>query len=123
LPYCPFDSISADPADAYLALGLPEMILTVCRASVASVIARIPRSRLPPRASIRARSAGASFGYLIGGSVQREADRLRVAVQLVMARGHPDLSAHFDRGLHDIFSMEDEIADQLAGALCCAWGA
>src|SRR5438876_7515592 len=62
-------------------------------------------------------------GYLISGSVQREADRLRVAVQLVDgAAGTLIWSAHFDRGLHDIFSLEDEIADQLAGALSVRLG-
>src|SRR5437660_6921232 len=62
-------------------------------------------------------------GFLIGGSVQREADRLRVAVQLVdTAAGTLVWSAHFDRGLHDIFSLEDEIADQLAGALSVRLG-
>ena len=55
--------------------------------------------------------------------MQREADRLRVAVQLVdSAAGTLIWSAHFDRGLHDIFSIEDEIADQLAGALSVRLG-
>ena len=63
-------------------------------------------------------------GYLIGGSVQREADRLRVAVHLVdSAAGTLIWSAHFDRGLHDIFSIEDEIADQIADALSVRLGA
>jgi tetratricopeptide (TPR) repeat protein len=63
-------------------------------------------------------------GYLIGGSVQREADRLRVAVHLVdSAAGTLIWSAHFDRGLHDIFSIEDEIADQIADALSVRIGA
>jgi len=55
--------------------------------------------------------------------VQREADRLRVAVQLVdSAAGTLIWSARFDRGLHDIFSLQDEIADQLAGALSVRLG-
>jgi hypothetical protein len=52
-----------------------------------------------------------------------KADRLRVAVQLVdSAAGTLVWSAHFDRGLHDIFSIEDEIADQIAGALSVRLG-
>ncbi|MGH8133030.1 MAG: winged helix-turn-helix domain-containing protein, partial [Steroidobacteraceae bacterium] len=116
----PFDSISADPADAYLAQGLPEMILNrLSRVSGLSVIARNSSFALPTK-SIDSREIGRRLnsGYLIGGSVQREADRLRVAVQLVdSAAGTLIWSAHFDRGLHDIFSLEDEIADQLAGTL------
>src|ERR1035441_6588847 len=121
----PFDSISADPADAYLAQGLPEMILNrLSRVSGILVIARNSSFALATK-SIDSREIGRRLnsGYLIGGSVQREADRLRVAVQLVdSAAGTLIWSAHFDRGLHDIFSIEDEIADQLAGALSVRLG-
>ena len=48
---------------------------------------------------------------------------MRVAVHLVdSAAGTLIWSAHFDRGLHDIFSIEDEIADQIAGALSVRLG-
>ena len=121
----PFDSISADPADAYLALGLPEMILNrLSRIGGLTVIARNSSFALATK-SIDSREIGRRLnsGYLIGGSVQREADRLRVAVHLVdSASGTMVWSAHFDRGLHDIFSIEDEIADQLAGALSVRLG-
>jgi TolB-like protein/DNA-binding winged helix-turn-helix (wHTH) protein/Tfp pilus assembly protein PilF len=121
----PFDSISADPADAYLAQGLPEMILNrLSRIDGLSVIARNSSFALATK-SIDSREIGRRLnsGYLIGGSVQREADRLRVAVQLVdSAAGTLIWSAHFDRGLHDIFNLEDEIADQLANALSVRLG-
>ena len=49
---------------------------------------------------------------------------MRVAVHLVdSAAGTLIWSAHFDRGLHDIFSIEDEIADQIADALSVRLGA
>ncbi len=122
----PFDNISADPDDAYLAQGLPEMILNrLSRIDGLSVIARTSSFALPTK-NIDSSEIGRRLnsGYLIGGSVQREADRLRVAVHLVdSAAGTLIWSAHFDRGLHDIFSVEDEIADQLAGALSVRIGA
>jgi TolB-like protein/DNA-binding winged helix-turn-helix (wHTH) protein len=121
----PFDNMSPDAADAYLAQGLPEMILNrLSRIDGLSVIARNSSFALPTK-NIDSREIGRRLnsGYLIGGSVQREADRLRVAVQLVdSAAGTLIWSAHFDRGLHDIFSIEDEIADQLAGALSVRLG-
>jgi TolB-like protein/DNA-binding winged helix-turn-helix (wHTH) protein/Tfp pilus assembly protein PilF len=121
----PFDNISADAADAYLAQGLPEMILNrLSRIDGLSVIARNSSFALATK-SINSREIGRRLnsGYLIGGSVQREADRLRVAVQLVdSTAGTLIWSAHFDRGLHDIFSIEDEIADQIAGALSARLG-
>src|SRR6201987_835697 len=83
-----------------------------------------PHLRCQPRRSTPAKSAGRLIsGYLIGGSVQRQADRLRVAVQLVdSTAGTLIWSAHFDRDLHDIFNVEDEIADQIAGALSARLG-
>ena len=121
----PFDNISADPADAYLAQGLPEMILNrLSRINGLSVIARNSSFALTTR-SIDSREIGRRLnsGYLVNGSVQREADRLRVAVQLVdSSTGTLVWASHFDRGLHDIFSIEDEIADQIAGALSVRLG-
>jgi TolB-like protein/DNA-binding winged helix-turn-helix (wHTH) protein/Tfp pilus assembly protein PilF len=122
----PFDNISADAADAYLAQGLPEMILNrLSRIEGLSVIARNSSFALATK-NIDSSEIGRRLnsGYLIGGSVQREADRLRVAVQLVdSAAGTLVWSAHFDRGLHDIFSIEDEIADQIASVLSLRLGA
>jgi TolB-like protein/DNA-binding winged helix-turn-helix (wHTH) protein len=122
----PFDNISADAADAYLAQGFPEMILNrLSRIEGLSVIARNSSFALPTK-NIDSSEIGRRLnsGYLVGGSVQREADRLRVAVQLVdTAAGTVVWSAHFDRGLHDIFSIEDEIADQIADALSVRIGA
>jgi len=121
----PFDNISADAADAYLAQGLPEMILNrLSRIEGLSVIARNSSFALPTK-NIDSSEIGRRLnsGYLIGGSVQREADRLRVAVHLVdTAAGTLVWSAHFDRGLHDIFSIEDEIADQIASVLSVRLG-
>jgi TolB-like protein/Tfp pilus assembly protein PilF len=121
----PFESISADSADAYLAQGLPEMILNrLSRISGISVIARNSSFALATE-SIDSSEIGRRLnsGYLINGSVQRKADRLRVAVQLVDAiAGTQVWSAHFDRDLSDIFSVEDEIADQVADALSARLG-
>jgi TolB-like protein/DNA-binding winged helix-turn-helix (wHTH) protein/Tfp pilus assembly protein PilF len=120
-----FDSISADSADAYLAQGLPEMILNrLSRINGLSVIARNSSFSLDTK-TLDSREIGRRLnsGYLIDGSVQRKSDRLRVAVQLVdTAAGTQVWSAHFDRALGDIFNVEDEIADQVADALAARLG-
>jgi TolB-like protein/DNA-binding winged helix-turn-helix (wHTH) protein len=120
-----FDSISADSADAYLAQGLPEMILNrLSRINGLSVIARNSSFSLDTK-TIDSREIGRRLnsGYLIDGSVQRRADRLRVAVQLVDTQAGTQVwSAHFDRALGDIFNVEDEIADQVADALSARLG-
>ena len=62
-------------------------------------------------------------GYLVGGSVQREGDRLRVNVHLVAASsGIMVWSSRFDRPLHEIYGLEDDISDQLADAIAARTG-
>ncbi len=121
----PFDNISPDAADAYLAQGVPEMILNrLSRINGLSVIARNSSFALTTK-GIDSREIGRRLdsGYLVNGSVQRESDRLRVAVQLVdTAAGTQIWSAHFDRPLSDIFNVEDEVADQVADALSTRLG-
>jgi TolB-like protein/DNA-binding winged helix-turn-helix (wHTH) protein len=122
----PFANISADESDAYLGQGLPEMILNrLSGIEGLSVISRYSSFSLPTK-NLDSRELGRRLhsGYLVGGSVQREADRLRVAVQLVdTTAGTQIWSAHFDRSMHDIFNIEDEIANQVADALSARIGA
>ncbi|MEP6548284.1 MAG: winged helix-turn-helix domain-containing protein [Gammaproteobacteria bacterium] len=122
----PFENISADAADAYLARGLPEMVLNrLSRVTGLAVIARNSSFALNT-ANIDSQEIGRRLnsGYLVNGSVQRKADRLRVSVQLVdTAAGTLIWSANFDRALRDIFTVEDEIADQVTGALSARLGA
>ena len=121
----PFDNISPDAADAYLAQGLPEMILNrLSRIDGLSVIARNSSFVLDTR-SIDSREIGRRLnsGYLIGGSVQRETNRLRVAVQLVdTAAGTLVWSAHFDRDMHDILVSRTKLRIKSLVRCRCALG-
>jgi TolB-like protein/DNA-binding winged helix-turn-helix (wHTH) protein len=121
----PFDSISAETSDGYLAQGVPEMILNrLSHVEGLAVIARTSSFALATR-TMDSREIGRRLnsGYLVGGSVQREGDRLRVNVQLVDAStGLMVWSSRFDRPLHDIFDLEDEISDQLADAIALRTG-
>jgi TolB-like protein/DNA-binding winged helix-turn-helix (wHTH) protein len=121
----PFENISADANDAYLARGLPEMILNrLSRVTGLAVIARNSSFALST-ASIDSQEIGRRLnsGYLVNGGVQRKADRLRMSVQLVdTTSGTLIWSATFDRTLNDIFAVEDEIAEQVTGALSARLG-
>src|SRR2546423_15617081 len=95
------------------------MLNRLSRMDGLSVIARNSSFALPTK-NIDSHEIGRRLnsGYLIGGSVQRETDRLRVAVHLEdTAAGTLIWSAHFARGLPDFFSIVDDIADQIAHAL------
>jgi TolB-like protein/DNA-binding winged helix-turn-helix (wHTH) protein len=122
----PFANLSVESADAYLALGVPEMIISrISQSQVFSVIARGSSFALASQ-SLGSREVGSRLNaaYLVGGSIQRDADRLRVDVQLTDAAANTVVwSAHFDRRLRDIFEIEDEIGDQVADALVLRSGA
>jgi TolB-like protein/DNA-binding winged helix-turn-helix (wHTH) protein len=122
----PFENLSTESADAYLALGVPEMIISrMSQSQALSVIARGSSFALASQ-SLGSREIGRrlSAAYLVGGSVQRDGDRLRLDVQLTDAIANTVIwSARFDRKLHDIFEIEDEIGDQVADALVIRSGA
>jgi tetratricopeptide (TPR) repeat protein len=59
-----------------------------------------------------------SVRYVLEGSVQRGANRMRVSVQLIDAESGNHLWAErFDKPLADLFDMQDEIVARLANAL------
>jgi len=62
--------------------------------------------------------AALGVGYLLEGSVRKSADRARIAVNLVrVVDGVNAWSQIYDRNLPDIFAIQAEIAQSVAGAL------
>ena len=116
----PFENLSPDPANEYLALGMAEMVLNrLASVSELVVIAR-SSSFKSAEAKADARETGRKLNarYLVEGGVQRDGDKLRVTARLIDAQSGAQLQAlHFDRALADIFSIQDEIAEKVAGAL------
>src|SRR5262249_47784699 len=116
----PFESLSRDPDNAYLAGGIQEEILT-CLAKIADlkVISRTSTQRYQSKPSNLAEIAR-HFGVdnIFEGSVKKVADQLRVNVKLVDAQADSHLWAEtYDRKLTDIFAVESEIAKGIAEAL------
>jgi len=116
----PFENLSPDPANEYLALGMAEIVLNrLASVSELVVIAR-SSSFKSAEAKADARETGRKLNarYLVEGGVQRDGDKLRVTARLIDAQSGAQLQAlHFDRALADIFSIQDEIAEKVAGAL------
>jgi TolB-like protein/DNA-binding winged helix-turn-helix (wHTH) protein len=116
----PFENLSPDPANEYLGLGMAEMVLNrLASVSELVVIAR-SSSFKSAEAKADARETGRKLNarYLVEGGVQRDGDKLRVTARLIDAQSGAQLQAlHFDRALADIFSIQDEIAEKVAGAL------
>src|SRR5580698_10552212 len=116
----PFDNMSAEAGNDYLADGIVEAI-TAALSCIRSffVIARSSAFTYKGRAT-DAREIGKDLGvaYLLEGSVQKAGSRLRIIVQLIEteARAHV-WSSRFDGAIDDFFDLQDRITEQVAGAL------
>ena len=116
----PFDNMSAETGQDYLADGIVEAI-TAALSCIRSffVIARNSAFTYKGRAT-NARDIGKELGvaYLLEGSVQKAGNRLRIIVQLIETEGGAHVwSSRFDGAIDEFFDLEDRITEQVAGAL------
>ena len=116
----PFDNLSAEAGQDYLADGIVEAI-TAALSCIRSffVIARSSAFTYKGRET-NACDIGKELGvaYLLEGSLQKIGNRLRVIVQLIEAEGGAHVwSSRFDGAIDDFFDLEDRITQQVAGAL------
>jgi adenylate cyclase len=116
----PFANLSADPNDKYFADGMTEEIIsTVSRIGELSVISRTSvmryRDTVMPIGDI---GRELSVGTLLEGSVRKAGNKVRITTQLIDAKNDKHLWAQsYDRDLTDIFAIQGDIAEQVAGAL------
>src|SRR2546423_9537149 len=116
-----FDNLSRDTADAFLVDGLTEAII--------DRLARVPRLSVKSREAVRrlrdrrlenptAIGRGLHATYLVGGSVRRSGEGLRVTVELSRtATGDRVWGEQYDRTENDLFRIESDIATAVAGAI------
>ena len=116
----PFANLSSDPGQDYFADEITESLTTdLSRLSGAFVIARNTAFTFKGK-NVDAREIGKELGvrYVLEGSVQRDASRMRVNVQLIdAATGNHLWADRFDKALADLFEMQDEIVARLANQL------
>jgi len=116
----PFENLSGDPEQEYLADGLTDDIITgLSQLRWFPLIARnssfIYRGK--PISVIR---IGQALGarYLVEGNVRVAGDQLRVSAELIDAEtGHQVWSSKFNRKLDDIFKVQEDVATDIIGAL------
>ncbi len=116
----PFASLGTAKDDEYLAAGIhSELIAQLAQVSGLRVIART--SVLSYRNTGRgAREIGKELGVsaILEGSIQRAGQRVRVTAHLIDAQTEHDLWAkRYDRDLADLFAIETEVAQDIAGKL------
>ncbi len=116
----PFANISPDIADEYFADGMTdELIAVLSKISGLRVVARTSVMRFKGE-KVTANRIGQELrvGSLVEGSVRKSKNRVRITVQLVDTQTEEDLwTETYDRDLQDIFSVQSDIAQQVAKAL------
>lgn len=113
-----FDNLSSDPEMQFFSDGVSEeLIQRLSRGAGLNVIGRTSSFQFRGE---RKADAAAILGcsHLLDGSIQRAAGRVRVNTSLVEARSKRTLwSDRYDRGLEDIFAVQDEISECIATSL------
>ncbi|MGB8593258.1 MAG: protein kinase, partial [Candidatus Acidiferrales bacterium] len=115
-----FENLSGAKEDEYFRDGMSEDIITE--------LLKIKGLRVFPRAtvlpfrdtSLTAPEIGSRLNanYVLGGSLRRAGNRLRINAQLVDAsRDFPVWAERYDRELKDVFEVQEEIARSIAQAL------
>src|SRR5215472_9776601 len=116
----PFENLSRDPDNAYFAEGIKDEILTkLSSVRDIKVISRTSTAKYqskPDNLKTVAQELGVST--ILEGAVQKAGEKVRVNVQLIDARADTHLWAKsYDRDFKDVFSVESEVAEQIAEAL------
>jgi adenylate cyclase len=116
----PFVNMSEDPKQEFLSDGITESIITA--------LSKVPRLFVISRQStffykgkpVKVKKVSEELGvqYVLEGSVQRSADRIRINTQLIDAlTGNHIWAERYNRDLKDIFALQDEITIRILRAI------
>jgi len=116
----PFLNISSDPEQEYFSDGMTEDLITeLSRLTGLFVIARNSVYTFKGKA-VKAEQVSRELGvrYLVEGSVRKANNRIRITAQLIDGNtGYHVWAEYYDRDLHDVFTVQEEIARRITGAL------
>jgi TolB-like protein/DNA-binding SARP family transcriptional activator len=116
----PFANMSPDGANEYFSDGMTEEIMTaLSKVEGLQVAARTSAFAFKgKRESVSEIGRQLGVGTVLEGSVRRAGDRLRVTAQLINVKdGYHLWADSYDRDLRDVFAVQEEIAQAIAGAL------
>ncbi len=116
----PFVNLSSDPDNDYFSDGLTETLL--------HMLAQMPDLKVAARTSsfafkgtnadVREIARTLKVAHILEGSVQLSGETVRITAQLIRADdGFHVWSESYDRTMDDIFAIQDEIAEDVGGAL------
>ena len=117
----PFESLSADPEDAFFAIGVQDEIRNdLAKIADLRVISRNSVMQYKPGLQRNVRGIADALGvaHLVEGNVQRGGDHVEVRAQLINARTGSQLwRKRYDGKRDDIFAIQSEIAKAIADRL------
>jgi adenylate cyclase len=116
----PFTNLSNDPDQQYFADAITED-LTTDLSQIAHMFVISSNTAFTYRNKpVDTRQIGQELGvrYVLEGSVQRSAERIRITARLIDAKTDAHLWAdRFDRDIGDLLTLQDEVTRRLANSL------
>jgi TolB-like protein len=116
----PFQNLSGDPTQEYLADGMTEDIRTLLSQTRDFLVIARGSTLAFKTKTIDIDDIGRQLGvrYLLEGSVRTAGNKIRVTAQLVETRTAIRVwAAQFDRVLTDLFAVQDDVTSGIVGAL------
>jgi TolB-like protein/DNA-binding winged helix-turn-helix (wHTH) protein/tetratricopeptide (TPR) repeat protein len=116
----PFQSLVQSEPDEFLELGLADALIT--RLSNLRELVVRPTSAVRVYTDRKRDAVGIGkllkVSYVVDGSVQQKAGRIRVSIQLIgMPDGRPLWAERYDERSDDIFAVQDAISTKVASSL------
>src|SRR5205823_2050821 len=119
----PFENMSADPENEYFSDGVTDDIIsTLSKIAALKVVCRTSTMQYKKTGKrIAAIAEELGVATILEGSVRRAGPRVRIVARLVDPRTAKQLWGEtYDRQLLDVFEVQSELAQQIAGALATA---
>jgi len=113
----PFTNMSADPENEYFSDGITEEIInTLTQLKNLRVAARTSSFYFKNKTDdIKEIGNKLNVDTVLEGSVRRAGGKIRITAQLISVKdGYHLWSERYDRGMEDIFAVQDEIAQTIA---------
>jgi adenylate cyclase len=114
----PFESLSPDPGDKYLADGFYVELINLLSLQKELAVISKPSSDYVAQAGMSSREIAKALNvdYLLNGSVRRDGDNLRISTRLEEAGTGKVISTQtLDRKLVDYFNLQTEVATRIIG--------